>query len=527
MLIWKIAWRNVWRHKGKSLVIGGILCLGAFLMTVGNAVIEGAKEGMAENMVNRFTGHLVLTAADETNDAVLLSPRTALKVIPDYPGVKTVLEEQEFLERFVPMMRGMATILNPDGKQGATLVFGVNFGDYQETFLHNIVPIEGELLQNGERGLLISEATREEIYDRQKFWVVPEGLTVEQTPAFREPQPQKGQENRETDVLTDVRQEAAQGTLRTSHELIIMGFSANSFGSDIRVPVKGIIEFQSLNNIWQTMSFLDIESYRESFGYITAANNAIELSEQQAAVFHADPTALDDLFGSGAIVEHTDIQTETYDLSTLQVQTERTAEAVDTDLGAYNLVSLKLRPGQDMLEAQTRLQRVLDQAGAQVTVITWEDAIGGMAQFSAITQGALVLFVIFIFFVAIIVIMNTLSMAALERIGEIGMMRAVGAQKRFVSQMFLSETCILSFFFGGAGIVAGIAAVLLIAAIGISVTSNTLLSLLFGGDTFHPLITGGNLVSGIMQLGAVTLLAVAYPLLIARKITPLEAISRD
>ena len=25
MLVWKIAWRNVWRHQGKSLVIGVIL----------------------------------------------------------------------------------------------------------------------------------------------------------------------------------------------------------------------------------------------------------------------------------------------------------------------------------------------------------------------------------------------------------------------------------------------------------------------------------------------------------------------
>ena len=25
MLIWKIAWRNLWRHKGKSLVVGTIL----------------------------------------------------------------------------------------------------------------------------------------------------------------------------------------------------------------------------------------------------------------------------------------------------------------------------------------------------------------------------------------------------------------------------------------------------------------------------------------------------------------------
>ena len=36
-----IAWRNILRHKGKSLVIGVILFLGSLLMTVGNGIISG------------------------------------------------------------------------------------------------------------------------------------------------------------------------------------------------------------------------------------------------------------------------------------------------------------------------------------------------------------------------------------------------------------------------------------------------------------------------------------------------------
>ena len=54
---------------------------------------------------------------------------------------------------------------------------------------------------------------------------------------------------------------------------------------------------------------------------------------------------------------------------------------------------------------------------------------------------------------AIIIIVNTLSMAAIERTSEIGMMRAVGARKGFIRLMFLGETAALSAIFGGAGIV--------------------------------------------------------------------------
>ena len=69
MLMWKIAWRNIWRHKAKSFVIGIILFLGAFLMTVGNGMIDGAKQGLEDNMINSLTGHLiVLSEAEEKDD---------------------------------------------------------------------------------------------------------------------------------------------------------------------------------------------------------------------------------------------------------------------------------------------------------------------------------------------------------------------------------------------------------------------------------------------------------------------------
>ena len=270
---------------------------------------------------------------------------------------------------------------------------------------------------------------------------------------------------------------------------------------------------------------MDIESYRESFGHITAADNTAELSEQQQAILAAD--SMEDVFDQGEVVQDADLQTEGYDLETMQQQTQRTAVHVDTDQGAYNIVAIKLKPGQTMDAAKTRLQEIVDKSGLQVTVLTWKQAASEVAQFATITQGALSVFVVFIFFVAIIVIMNTLSMAAIERVAEIGMMRAVGAQKWFVSEMFLAETFMLSFVFGGAGIMVGILVSLAFASIGISVTSNELLSLLFGGDTFNPVISVSEVISGIIQLGVVTILAVIYPLLIARKITPLEAISRD
>jgi putative ABC transport system permease protein len=128
--------------------------------------------------------------------------------------------------------------------------------------------------------------------------------------------------------------------------------------------------------------------------------------------------------------------------------------------------------------------------------------------------------------VAVIIIVNTLSMAAIERTGEIGMMRAVGAKKSFISGMFFAETAILSFLFGGIGITTGSIIVRLSATLNLT-TTNDMLQLLYGGDMFHPMLTGADITLSIVQLFIVTLLAVLYPMRVAQSITPLDAISRE
>jgi ABC-type antimicrobial peptide transport system permease subunit len=55
---------------------------------------------------------------------------------------------------------------------------------------------------------------------------------------------------------------------------------------------------------------------------------------------------------------------------------------------------------------------------------------------------------------------------------------------------------------------------------------NEIWELVFGGEVFRPSLGAAGLVTGIIGLGIVTVLAVIYPVLVARKITPLDAINR-
>ena len=505
MLMWKIAWRNIWRHKAKSLVIGVILFLGAFLMTVGNGMIDGAKKGLEDNMINSLTGHLIVLSEAEKKDDVLFTQKT-VEVIPNYQEIKLLLEEQNYIEGILPLTRGNAMVLTDTTEPGFLFLMGVNFEEFQQVFPETLSVVEGDFLQPGERGLMVPKSSREQLYDFNGFWLIPKDGTLNEA-------------NLSADAL------AQKDTLSIKEELVVMGFSGDGLESDILAPVKGIVKFKNLDAAWDGLVFLDLESSREAFGYVTAADSEVELTANQEAALDLDN--LEDLFGEGDMVEASETTETAYDLEAMQQETVRTETEIDLDSGAYNMVTIKLKPGISVKDGKQMLQQAFADAGVSAKVVDWKQAAGEVAQLATISQGALFVFVLFIFFVAGIIIMNTLSMTAIERVSELGMMRAIGARKAFVGSMFFAETALLSIFFGGLGILVGVVAVWVIAGIGIDTTANDIVGLLAGGDTLNPIITSSGFVLGFIQLAIVTVLAMIYPMRVATKITPLEAISRD
>jgi ABC-type lipoprotein release transport system permease subunit len=202
------------------------------------------------------------------------------------------------------------------------------------------------------------------------------------------------------------------------------------------------------------------------------------------------------------------------------------SKSLDVDAGAYNMVLVFFKPDATPEVALKKLNAALKDANLDVRAISWKKAIGPLGNMAMLIKAALFVFVMFLFFVAIIIIVNTLSMAALERTSEIGMMRAVGARKSFISNMFLGETAMLSAVFGGIGTIMGIFAVKVLTLSHIT-SDNDMIQLLFGGDTFRPFLSAADISLVIIQLLIVTGIAVLYPVKVARGITPLDAISRD
>lgn len=507
-LIFKIAWRNVLRHKGKSLIIGVILFIGSLLMTFGNGVISGMDRGLAKNIVNGFLGDIVIISNKEKSDNILFKLYgESVQPISNFKDIKNLLKGEKYINGILPVGKNIAIVLNEEeGDPGFTYVLGVDFEEYRKFFPGNFKPVEGKSMKKNEAGILIPKFTREEIYNQMSVWLVPD---------IKKP----SKENYTDDMKQNLKYAKIKDTA------VFMGMGDGNSTSDIRLPVRGIIRFNALNTIWGHFSLMDIESYRQCLGYFSATDSSADVSRDKKKILSLENQDLDAMFGETNLIVADSGSSDRSKIN-FRKSAQKKKDNVDLEAGVYNLVFLKLNKGISLEDGLERLNKTLASSKLDVRAVSWKKASGFIGNMATIIRWALFIFVMLLFLVAIIIIVNTLSMAALERTTEIGMMRAIGARKGFISFMFIGETLILSGFFGGLGILVGIAAVQIVPMLNIS-SSNDLVQLLFGGDTFMPYLSIGDLVIVLLELAAVTLITIIYPVKVAKGITPLDAIARD
>lgn len=502
-LILTIAWRNILRHKGKSLVIGVILFTGAFLMTVGNGVISGMAAGIEKNIINGFMGDLVLVSDAQKTDNILLNMMgSSIEPINTYKKIKDVLASRPYVKYALPVGKNLAMVLDESSATpGYAYLLGVDFAEYRKMFPDNFTVLEGSYPAPGTRALLVPTFARDEFYGFYNLWYIPEGGALVEA-------------NLKKEALPNIK------TLVLSTSAVMMGMTSGiNTTSDIRFPVKGIIKYGALNQIFGHFCLVDIESYRECLGYFTAADMAAQVPQEEKKLLGLEGADLDSLFGGDNMVA-ADVKK-----APKKIKEEKILLRNPED-GTYNAVFIKLKPGTAYKTALKDLNAALAAAGTEVHAVPWNRASGPMGSMALIIKSALFIFVTLLFCVAVIIIVNTLTMSALERASEIGMMRAIGAHKTFITGMFLGETGILSTVFGGAGILAGIVAVRLIPLFRIT-TANDMLQLLYGGNYFNPLLSLSGIALTALQLLVVTVVAALYPMRVAGNITPLDAISRD
>lgn len=485
-VLFKIVYRNLMEHKVKSLIIGIIIAFGMYILIVGNSVIDTVTAGISKNFIEYNTGHIAVFPSSLEEPSLVgggpeMMENKVVPIIRDYRSVVETVRSDPAVTAVSPQINGMVTMQFGEEGSGFAQLLAVDPELYVNFFPDNIVLEKGRFLQPGEEGIVLSASTVEMLEDSS-------GETVD----LGDPV-----------ILT--------GTTPTS-------------GMKIReVPVVGIYDVTVASQLMT--SYLDVENMRVLNGMtqITDLEAALTKDEQ------SDLGAVDEgsLFGGGDsfIIEETEETAVVSGAGKALSLPDSTAEkerfnAVDPDAWHYLLVRLE-----DESQIRNTVRGLNTEFAARdldVTAYSWIDAAGQVAEMTTALRIVFNIIIIIIAVVAVIIIMNTLVISVTERIGEIGTMRAIGAQKSFVRRMIILETVIISLFFGGLGILLGSLTIGIVRAAGIE-TQSLILQMLAGGAVIKPIISAGSIVVSLVGMLVAGIIASLYPAQLALRIEPRQA----
>lgn len=482
--ILKIAVRNLTQHKVKSLIVGALISLGITLTFIGNSLFESAAEGVKRGYQQNFTGDVMVQATSDKKFSLFGSEEISFgpdsdptPVVQKYDEVLAQVRALPQLDKFTTQVAGLAIINLEEKGQAFNLLFGVEPDSYFSTF-QSIKLLEGRLLKNGETGIMMSRKRLDTIAKDNK------------------------------------------AVLKLGDSILLNSFSSR--GLKIRsVPLIGIYEYVVPTQALEIVSFIDVQTLRALNAMTVGTKDEVKVDAATQGVLDA---SADDFFSESTVSQAA--PPAKVDLNNLlgDKTVRNTMQTIDA--GSWHNILIRLKAGSDTGAVISALNATFAAQKLPAKAVNWKEAAGATAALTDVAQIIFNIVIVILAIVAVIIIINTLVISVMERTAEIGTMRALGAQKPFIRQLFVAETMLLAGFFGLVGIVLGSVAVLVINALGLKI-DNDFLQVLFGSANLKPNLSLNQMALSVGYTLFIGLVSWIYPVSIALKVSPLKAISTE
>jgi ABC-type lipoprotein release transport system permease subunit len=322
--------------------------------------------------------------------------------------------------------------------------------------------------------------------------------------------------------------------------ITLRSFTKGGYLKSLNVRVFGVFRFTGLetSDMAGAQNLVDMMTFRELYGQMTADKRA-ELAgiKEQVGIEDIDRASAEDaLFGEAAVVEEHDTSADGFDefhgldlagqVDRLREEASAPFEQRQIDNGLALNAAVLLKDPEQLEASMTAIREAVDAAKLRVQATDWQSASGMVGQFITVVRVVLYIAIFIIFLVALVIINNSMIIATMERVAEIGTMRAIGARRRFVLAMFLLETGVLALLSGGLGGAAGVALISSLGSTGISASGVDIMVFLFSGPRLYPTVGVDQLLLGVAAIIVASLASTLYPALIATRIQPVVAMQQ-
>jgi ABC-type lipoprotein release transport system permease subunit len=475
-MITAIAWKNIWRNKTRSLTVITAVTVGVFAGVFSMAAINSSIIQRIDAAVNEELSHIQVNNKDFRSSADIQN------IIDDYPKVVSVLESTHGVTGVTGrlIVRGIASTAT---KSAGVEITGVDVEKEKKMFTisEKLIPGTGSYFEAETKfnTVFIGEKLAKELN------IIRYILTPESIDFLRE-------EGVPSTVIEKI--EALQGERFTSDKKLVKAYEKLLEPSEIEKYRWKIKEaaWNYREGSKLILTFLDIN------------NN------QTGAAFRI----------SGIFRTNNDMFEEIY----LFVPIEELRQLTGMKEGTYHRAIARLEDN-DITNSVTREIR---QKLADYEVLNWKEIQPDLAMIADFIGQIYAVFMVIILAALAFGIVNTMLMAVLERTRELGMLMAVGMNRRKIFIMIMLESIFLSIVGGFAGMAVSEVVIAITGKTGINLMkySEGMEAIGYSAHLF-PTIDVQFFVSTTILIVLTGIISSIYPARKALKLNPVEAIRTE
>jgi len=475
-MIWKTAWKNVWRNRVRSLVVIISVTIGIFGGVFAVAVMNGAIEQRVDAALNDETGHIHI------NDPGFRDNFDIQLTIPDYEQVHSSILKTPGVTAATPrtIITGMA---NTATKSTGVQIIGIQPETEKQVFrlYETTIPGTGDFFETDSRYQLayIGQELAKEL---NIIHYSIDDAALDSLAARKVPE----------EVLNKLRpftgtRFKSEKSFKNEVKAVLSAREQHDYGPLIRE-----VAWTFRPRAKMTLTFLD--------------KNQI----QTGAVFR--------------IAGIYDITNSMYEMSQVFVKNTDLMKLTGLAADQYHQIVIRL----DDMESADQVSASMAGKFPNLEVMSWKKIQPDLAMMTGWVQKIYAVFMVVILAALAFGIVNTMLMVVLERTKELGMLTAIGMNKKRVFRMIMLESVFLSLVGGVVGMIFSKIIIALTARNGINFASYAEGFEAMGYPAhIYPVISTSFFITVTLLIILTGILSSIYPALKALKLDPAEALRTE